>query len=278
MNKHLSYVLYIVLGIVTAALLIMTIVASAGGKAFGGMMTILVLSLLGIAIAVSIIAFNPRKGFYSIGFYLTHIGIVMFLLGSLIYSTSGYSVTVAVPDGGSITPIVEYQMMQKGLTSDKIAGLKGYYNQIPGEEIDETTGQKAPVDLGFNLRITDFKTEYYDDEQRNVKHYEATLEILYEDGSVETRSRTVNNTLHINGWKLYLMDVGLDEVYGYRKVHVTFKNDPAEFLSTLGIIITIIGTFMMCLIKPREKEEPTHKGKGKSIPSSVRAKKGGGKR
>ena len=113
MNKHLSYVLYIVLGIVTAALLIMTIVASADGKAFGGMMTILVLSLLGIAIAVSIIAFNPRKGFYSIGFYLTHIGIVMFLLGSLIYSTSGYSVTVAVPDGGSITPIVEYQMRQK---------------------------------------------------------------------------------------------------------------------------------------------------------------------
>ena len=97
MNKQLSYVLYVLLGIVLAALLMMTIVASAGGKAWGGMMTILVLSLLGLAIAVSVVAFNPRKGAYSIGFYLSHIGIVMFLVGCLVYTIGGHSVTVAVP-------------------------------------------------------------------------------------------------------------------------------------------------------------------------------------
>ncbi|MBE6608565.1 MAG: cytochrome c biogenesis protein ResB [Ruminococcaceae bacterium] len=275
MNKQLSYVLYAVLGIVMAALLVMTVIASAGGNLWGGMTTVVILFLMGLAIAVAVVAFNPRKGFYSIGFYLAHIGIVMFLVGSLLYSVGGYSVTVAVPDGGSITPLIEYQMIQKGLTSDDIASLKGYYNQIPGRETDEVTGQKIPQDLGFNLRITDFVTEYYDEEQKNVKHYEATVEILYDDGTVETKSLSVNNTLHINGWKLYLMDVGIDDVYGYGKVHITFKNDPAEFLSTLGIVIIIIGTFMMCLIRPREKDTSSRKGKVKTVRSVTGSKKGG---
>ena len=269
MNKQLSRVLYIILGLVLAALFVMTVVASAGGKAWGGAMTFAVLFLLGLAITISLVAFNPRKGAYSIGFYLAHLGIVAFLAGSLIYAAGGYSVTVAVPNGGSLTPMVEYQMMQTGLTSDQIASLKGYYNQIPGEQIDEVTGKKRPVELGFNLRITDFKTEYYDEAQTNVKHYEATVELLYPDGKTETRSLSVNHTLRVNGWKLYLMDVGIDEVYGYEKVHVTFKRDPAEWLSTLGIIFTILGTFLMCF----GKSLPV-KGKRRTIPATE-GRKGG---
>lgn len=270
MNKQLSHVLYIILALVLAVLCVMTVVASAGGRAWGGDMTTAVLLFLGLAITISLVAFNPRKGMYSIGFYLAHLGIVAFLAGSLIYSTSGYSVTVAVPNGGSLTPAMEYQMMQMGLTSNQIAGLKGYYNQIPGEQIDEATGKKLPVDLGFNLRITDFETEYYDEAQRNVKHYEATVEFLYSDGRTETRALTVNHTLRVNGWKLYLMDVGVDEVYGYEKVHVTFKRDPTEFLSTLGILITILGTFMMCFGKPRPAKK-----KSRPIPLGAGGRKGG---
>ncbi len=272
MNKKLSYVLYIILALVLVTLCVMTVVASAGGKAWGGAMTFAVLFLLGLAITVSLVAFNPRKGAYSIGFYLAHLGIVAFLAGNLIYATGGYSVTVAVPNGGSLTPVLEYQMMQMGLTSDQIAGLKGYYNQIPGKQIDEVTGKKLPVDLGFNLRITNFKTEYYDEAQKNVKHYEAIVEILYPDGKTETCALTVNNTMRVNGWKLYLMDVGVDEVYGYEKVHVTFKRDPAEFLSTLGIIITILGTFLMCFARPC----PT-KGKSRPRPATAVGRKGGGR-
>jgi hypothetical protein len=269
MNKQLSRVLYIILGLVLAALFVMTVVASAGGKAWGGAMTFAVLFLLGLAITISLVAFNPRKGAYSIGFYLAHFGIVAFLAGSLIYTAGGYSVTVAVPNGGSLTPMLEYQMMQTGLTSDQIASLKGYYNQIPGEQIDEVTGKKRPVELGFNLRITDFKTEYYDEAQTNVKHYKATVELLYPDGKTETRSLSVNNTLRVKGWKLYLMDVGIDEVYGYEKVHVTFKRDPTEFLSTSGIILTILGTFLMCF----GKSLPV-KGKRRPIPATEERKGG----
>ena len=269
MNKKLSYVLYIVLCLVLAALLVMTVIASAGGSAWGGSVTVAVLLLLGLAITISLVAFNPRKGAYSIGFYLSHLGIVAFLAGSLIFSAGGYSVTVAVPNGGSVTPVLEYQMMQMGMTGGQIESLKGYYNQIPGKQIDETTGQKIPVELGFNLRITDFKTEYYDEVQKNVKYYEATVELLYPDGTTETHALSVNNTLRVKGWKLYLMDVGVDEVYGYEKVHVTFKQDPAEWLSTLGIIMAIFGTFLMCFGKPRPD-----KGKRRPIPAVTKGKGG----
>ncbi len=273
MNKQLSHVLYVILAIVLAALCVMTVVASAGGRAWGGDMTVAVLFLLGLAITISLVAFNPRKGLYSIGFYLAHLGIVAFLAGSWIYATGGYSVTVAVPNGGSLTPTMEYQMMQMGLTGDQVAGLKGYYNQIPGDQIDEATGKKLPIDLGFHLRITDFVTEYYDETKKDVKHYEATVELLYSDGSKETRALAVNHTLRVNGWKLYLMDVGVDEVYGYEKVHVTFKRDPVEFLSTLGILITILGTFLMCFGKPRSAKK-----KGRPSTATAGGKKGGERR
>ena len=265
MNKKLSYVLYGILGLVLAALFVLTVIASVGGEPWGGTVTVVVLLLLGLAIVISLVAFNPRKGAYSIGFYLSHLGIVAFLAGCLIYAAGGYSVTVAVPNGGSVTSVVEYQMMQMGLSSDQIAGLKGYYNQIPGDQIDEASGKKLPVDLGFNLRITDFVTEYYDEAKQNVKHYEATVELLYPDGKQETRTLAVNRTLRINGWKLYLMDVGVDEIYGYEKVHVTFKRDPAEWLSTSGIVLTILGTFLMCFGKPRpdkSKRRPASAAKG----------------
>ena len=272
MNKQLSHALYIILALVFVTLCVMTVIASTGEMAWGGTMTVGVLILLGLAITISLVAFNPRKGAYSIGFYLAHLGIVAFLAGCLIYTSGGYSVTVAVPNGGSVTPVLEYQMRQMGLTEDQIGSLKGYYNQIPGDQIDQTTGKKLPIDLGFNLRITDFVTEYYDEAQQNVKYYEAIVEILYSDGQTQTQALAVNQTLRVNGWKLYLMDVGVDEVYGYEKVHVTFKRDPAEWLSTLGIILTILGTFLMCFGKARS-------AKGKRRPSPAAAgKKGGGRR
>ena len=255
MNKQLSHALYIILALVLVALCAMTVVASTGVRVWGGTMTIVILLLFGLAITISLVAFNPRKGAYSIGFYLVHLGIAAFLAGSLIYAAGGYSVTVAVPNGASVTPVLEYQMRQMGLTDDQVASLKGYYNQIPGDQIDQVSGKQLPIDLGFNLRITDFVTEYYDKAQKNVKHYEATVEILHPDGQTEIHALSVNHTLRINGWKLYLMDVGVDEVYGYEKVHVTFKRDPAEFLSTSGIIITILGTFFMCFGKPRSAKK-----------------------
>lgn len=130
-NRHLALVLYILLAIVAAALFVMTILASAGVQGvWNGMPTVAVLSLLGVALSVSVVAFNPRKSVYSIGFYLSHIGIVLFLVGSLVYAVSGEVTNAAPPNLNSITPTVEYGMRQQGITDRDIQNLKGYYNQV----------------------------------------------------------------------------------------------------------------------------------------------------
>jgi|GEM_PF-1504083 len=262
MNKTLSYVLYVLLGIVTAALFVMTVLASAGvSGVWMGMPIVIVLMVFAITLLVSVIAFNPRKFWYSLGFYILHIGIVMFLAGTFIYTVSGTVTNAAPPSVSSITPAIEYRMKQMGITDGQIANLKGYYNQLSRTN---EMGENEIVDLGFNFRVVDFKTEYYDKEQKNVKHYEATVGFLNSDGSEERVSLTVNHPIYRNGWKIYLMNVSVNEVYGHTEVQMMFKKDPTEVLSTAGILLTILGTFVMCFIRPREAALTKEKGgKGK---------------
>ena len=72
-NRKLALVLYMMLAVVSAALLVMTILASAGVRGvWNGMPIVAVLSIFGVALAVSVVAFNPKKTFYSVGFYVSH--------------------------------------------------------------------------------------------------------------------------------------------------------------------------------------------------------------
>ncbi len=244
MNKKLAFVLYISLAAVSAALLLMTVLASAGlSSVWKGMPVLAVLAVFAVAISVSVVMFNPKKNFYSVGFYLLHIGIVLFLSGCLVFTVSGAKTNVAPPCVSSITPTVEYKMIQQGITRAQISNLKGYYNQVESED------KRELIDLGFNFRIIDFKTEYYDKEQTEVKHYEATLEFLNSDGSVDKVPLTVNKPVYRGDWKIYLMDVGENIPYGFTEVQILLKNDSAEPLSNAGIIITLIGTFVMCFMR-----------------------------
>lgn len=267
MNKTLSYVLYVLLAIVSLALLVMTVLASAGiASVWVGMPIIVVLFIFAIALVISVVAFNPNKRWYSVGFYVLHIGIVLFLLGSFIYTVSGVKTNVQPPVADSITPTIEFQMKQRfGYTDEEIAKAKGFYNQIP---YTNEEGDPAYLDLGFNFRVASFRTEYYDKEQTSVKHYEATLE-FWENGKEETELLTVNHPVRRGGWKIYLMNVGVNELYGYTEVQLLFKKDPTEFMSTSGIVLTVLGTFMMCFLRPRDamlqkKKENAKKKKGGS--------------
>lgn len=239
MNKKISFVLYILLCAVLFLLLVMTVIASSGqGDVWKGAPIIIVLSLLGVAIAISVVAFNPKKTIYSVGFYALHIGIVLLLVGVLGYGIGGTDLYAAPVNVGSVTSVMEYRMTQMGYTDRQISSLKGYNNRVgSGDEI---------VDLGFNFKIVDFKTEYYEDGV-SVKHYDATVEFLNsEDGSVEQVSLTVNHPIYRNGWKIYLLDVGTNQVFGYQQVQLMLKKDPTELLTVAGILLTILGTFMMC--------------------------------
>lgn len=250
-NRNLALVLYLMLAIVSAALLLMTILASAGVQGvWRGMPIVAVLSVFGVTLAISLVAFNPKKSFYSIGFYVLHLGIVLFLIGSLVYAVNGEVTNAAPPNVKSFTPTIEYQMKQQGIDVD---GMKGYYNQVGKRD-----GSGEIIDLGFNFRIADFKTELYEDGQ--PKHYEATIEFLNPDNTVDTEKLTVNHPIYRGDFKIYLMDVGTN-YYGFQEVQLMFKQDPTEFLSDTGIILLLVGTFMICFIRPRDKAEDKKKAK-----------------
>ena len=90
--------------------------------------------LLGTAIAVSVVAFNPQKSFYDIGFYLLHTGIVIFLAGMMIFALKGSSHYVALPDLSDITRETENHMKTVyGWSDDDIDRLKSYRNQIAAD-------------------------------------------------------------------------------------------------------------------------------------------------
>lgn len=260
LNKRLANALYIILGAVTIALLIMTVYASAQGQnADYPIVSAVVFVFLGGALAVSVVAFNPQKSIYDIGFYLLHVGIVIFISGMIIFAVRGSSHYVALPDLSSVTEEVENQMKSTYGWSDKdIDRLRSYRNQIAGENGEI-------IDLGFNFRITDFDTEYYEDD-KSVKHYEASLEFFLNDGTIETESLTVNHPIYRGGLKIYLMNVGLSP-YGYEQVNLLIKNDPAEFLSVAGIILTILGTFMMCLLPKQMSYFRKKASKGEVTPN-----------
>ena len=241
MPKKFGFALYMLLATVGAALLLFTVLASGGMSGIWDSVAVTcVLVMLATALAVGLAVFVPRKNIYSIGFYVLHAGILLFLVGSALYKMWGYSVQVAPPNVASLTESVQTALRDSGAEVPS-----GYYNRIPGRD-------GTVIDLGFNFRVTSFETEYYDTEKTEVKHYSATLDFL-QDGGETVRKLTVNHPVYCGKWKIYLMAVTADPVYGYEKVQLLFKYDPGEIFSTTGILLTCIGTCMMCLIRPRTR-------------------------
>ena len=64
-------------------------------------------TLLCGAIAVSLVVFNPQKSVYDIGLYLLHMGIVVFVVGMMIFALKGTSHYLTLSDLLSVTEDVK---------------------------------------------------------------------------------------------------------------------------------------------------------------------------
>ncbi len=207
---------------ITLFFLLLTVLFSAGIPVdFRGGAVTAVLTFGGILNAVSLFASkvngNPTK---KIGFFLTHAGIVVLLLGFALFEVGGDTVTASVPIGG-----------------------ESYYANIQRE-----SGEVC--ELGFNFRVDDFAVETYED--GSDKQYRATLS--FADAvtlRVETEEISVNHTVRRGDWKIYLMN------YGSGYVHLLFRRDPGEAVVKTGAVLMILGTLTELLaanVRPRKKE------------------------
>lgn len=225
MKRHVYDIVSLVFLGITLFFIVLTLLFSSGISVnFGGVLVTSVLTLAGILMAASLVFAKPSGNLPKrIGFYMTHGGIVLLLIGFAMFEMAGDSVTAAVPVGG-----------------------EAYYSNIQRE-----SGEVC--DLGFNFRVENFEVETYED--GSDKQYYADL--LFADAvtlKIDKAELSVNHTVRRNGWKIYLMS------YGEDYVNLLFRRDPGEYVVKAGVAVLIAGTLLELLVgnAVRMKKEDEH--------------------
>ena len=242
--------LYLLFSVVCCMIFIMTLVTSfqktagTADSAFAwgdGLVLVAVCAVFALVQLIGIVTFRPHLQIRTLGFYLVHVGILVFLLGCFLFYNAGTDV-----DGDGKQDNIRYVQVTPS-------------NQMYSEY---TT-------LGFGIGIPDAGVEYYED--GTPKYYYADIRLDASDGTgIKDVTLSVNHPYHQNGWKIYLMDYN-DMT---KQVTLLFKKDPGEYWTITGIWMIILGSVLMCLIRKRKKEEnPLQSGEQKR-----RNKKAGGER
>jgi cytochrome c biogenesis protein len=129
------------------------------------------------------LVFAERGRASRLGVYITHLSILIILLGALIGS---------------------------------VFGFRGYVNILEGETVDRIFVRQRqgliPKALRFQLRCDDFKITYYDvnvnPREKLVKEYISTLTFLENGREVMKKEIRVNHPLNFNGLRFYQSSYG----------------------------------------------------------------------
>jgi len=130
----------------------------------------------------SSINFYSEKGKFSrLGVPITHLSILIILIGGLMGSFYGF---------------------------------KGFVNILEGETIDQiylrTKDEEIPKPISFSVRCDDFKVTYYNlpGKEKHVKEYLSKLTLLENGKEVLTKTVEVNHPLHYKGLAFYQSSYG----------------------------------------------------------------------
>lgn len=237
--------------------------------------------LLGVfCITVVIGLFGQKFNVNKIGFYLLHIGFIVFLSGTLLFRITGVTSYVNVPTDSSVIfnelPVGENESIEVdfGYALDEFE--ISYYE--PTYTVYVNNGNKIKIlyeNIEYDKENTlyDFKDygtfsfDLYNNGvgglpetipladgvlarlNLDVKQYTATMTFLI-DGNYNDRELSVNHPIYVKGYKIYLMDYNT----ATEQATILFKKDIGEPLSVAGIILIIFGTFYHTLIYPILKE------------------------
>ena len=151
----------------------------------------------------SITLFSEKGRFSRLGVPITHLSILIILIGGILGSFYGF---------------------------------KGHVEILEGETVDQvflrTKDGEVPKPLEFSVRCDDFKVTYYDlpdRKEKHVKEYTSLLTILENGKEVLKRTVQVNHPLHYKGLAFYqanygtVHDVTLGIQWRNKKEKTTFK-------------------------------------------------------
>ena len=118
-----------------------------------------------------------QKGIYSrLGAYMTHLSILVIMLGAIMGTVWGYKAYVNIAEGTSTTQVWP-------------------------------TGSQTPLDLGFEVRCDDFTVTYYEGTQR-PRDYTSDLVVLENGQEIIKKTIEVNDPLSYKGITFYQSSYG----------------------------------------------------------------------
>lgn len=259
----------VVFGVTIGMILLVGLMQAFGWvyDAFGMWFTSIAMGATAIAVIVSFLGqkFNWRK----IGFYVLHTGLILFLVGQLIFATTGLSATGSYSVNannwyGSVT--VDNKNEDLGFTFQVSEMTVDYYdpiydvyrmsdNKLMLSDVEVDSG--GYCDFGKYGRVSVTSTDGGLKEQvklsgdfaavkrQPVKKY--TAKVLYNKPGKNTKTLRfeVNKTLRMGSYKVFLMGYNTNS----RQVTILFKKDFGEPLSVIGILMLIFGTLYTCLFE-----------------------------
>jgi cytochrome c biogenesis protein len=127
-----------------------------------------------------------------------------------LYSEKGRFSRLGVP----VTHLSILIILIGGITGS-LFGFRGFVNIFEGETVDriylKVKDEEVPKAIGFSVRCDDFKITYYDlpgRKERHVKEYTSALTILEDGKEVLKKNVQVNHPLHYKGLAFYQSNYG----------------------------------------------------------------------
>lgn len=249
---------------------------------FAGANIVMAVLLAIFVILLIIAAFGQKFRIKRIGNYLLHFGFILFLIGCLLYVTTGSSLTVAVPiddtKAYSYLEDSDGNIVELGFSFGIDEFSITYYDPVY-DVYEMNEDQPKTIMTDVQIQKSNEGEWYYDFEKYGtiylkdilsgetidtiqetikldnnivasvrliVKEYVADITFIEGNGAENTKELLVNHTLYKNGFKIYLM--GYDEMTS--RVTLMFKKNIGEPFSTAGLVIVMVGTFYQCIIYP----------------------------
>lgn len=185
------------------------------------------LGVASLAGAVAVLMYTDRLTVRSAGIVALHFGMLFFFVGVLIFCLFGAKYDV------EMTPSRENS-----------------YSEIHFMDKDNSY---TLVSLPFEMSLDSFEVVTYPNGAD--KEYNAVLTFT------QKRSRlansvdiSVNKPVRKNGYKLYLM--GYTKLSDSYRVNMLIKRDPGEYISLIGIVFMVAGSFACAFAKGKRKRSP----------------------
>jgi hypothetical protein len=162
--------------------------------------------------------FSFKNLFKKPALFAMHLGFILLILGSM-----------------AGTEIYNEQLANAGLAKIYKGKMLVFEGASQNKVLTESGGVMAR--LPFDVKLNDFRIEYYSAAGNDVKDYFSDVEVIKDSNTVKTATIEVNKPLHFGGYHIY--QSGYDEQQGRFTI--------LEVVSDTGLNIIYAGFIFVCV-------------------------------